>query len=170
MDQIIIRAEGSANLINLDEPVLTLSNQRIVMDTVNRSPEVQWFQSKVLIKLKHRFLCVTRKNVSIEVKCWKQRPRRKSVEIVLARWSECERHYKRMTMDRKSQPNLLTSFPTQLVFRPVNKNHLTSTVRAARSHLCVAHRLMMTSKVGQEGARRLAGRLIHNEDCSIRNR
>ena len=41
MDQIIIRAEGSANLINLDEPVLTLSNQRIVMDTVNRSPEVK---------------------------------------------------------------------------------------------------------------------------------
>ena len=169
MDQIIIRAEGSANLINLDEPVLTLSNQRIVMDTVNRSPEVQWFQSKVLIKLKHRFLCVTRKNVSIEVKCWKQRPRRKSVEIVLARWSECERHYKRMKMDRKSQPNHLTSFPLRQLFRR-DKNHQTSTVRAARSHLCVAHRLMMTSKVGQEGARRLAGRLIHNEDCSIRNR
>ena len=43
MDKIIIRAENSRTLINLDEPVLTLSNQRIVMDTIDRSPELVSF-------------------------------------------------------------------------------------------------------------------------------
>ena len=49
MDKIIIRAENSRTLINLDEPVLTLSNQRIVMDTIDRSPELVGYLQLTLI-------------------------------------------------------------------------------------------------------------------------
>lgn len=61
MDQIIIRAEGSANLINLDEPVLTLSNQRIVMDTVNRSPEISLRHTEKRINRSHMLKTTSKK-------------------------------------------------------------------------------------------------------------
>lgn len=50
MEEIIIRKENSSDLINLDDPVLKLSNQRIIMDTISLSPEPPLKKERNILK------------------------------------------------------------------------------------------------------------------------